>query len=109
MALDVIELIVRVEKAFAIDLSYDEFEDMRTVGDLYRLVLTELGLRYQSAAEIESQPRAYPSVIPPSTTLASLWTAASVWHVLKNTIVNRFYLDKSRIRESTKLEGLDKG
>jgi len=42
MGLDVVELVLRVEETFGIDLPDDELQSVRTVGDLYQLVLSKL-------------------------------------------------------------------
>jgi hypothetical protein len=59
MGLDVVKLIMRIEEDFSINLPDDECGQMRTVGDLYRLVLKKLNLEYRPAIEVEGQPPPY--------------------------------------------------
>ena len=101
-----IELLVLVEREFSIELPYDEIDEVDTVGALYRFVLNVLDVAYQPSVEIESLRRPYPSVISPTATRSSLWTTATVWHSLKNLIVNNFHLDQRLVRDSTRLETL---
>jgi len=42
MGLDVVEIVLRVEESFGVDLPDDELESAATVGDLYRLLLRKL-------------------------------------------------------------------
>jgi acyl carrier protein len=42
--LDTVELVMRVEETFALHLPDSECEQVRTVGDLYRLLLAKPGL-----------------------------------------------------------------
>lgn len=42
MGLDVVEIVLRVEETFAVDLPDDELESVSTVGGLYKLVLSKL-------------------------------------------------------------------
>ena len=53
MGLDTVEIILRTEEVFAIDLPDEDCGMVLTVGDFYHLVLTKLQLTYQSASEIE--------------------------------------------------------
>lgn len=42
MGLDTVELVMRIEEEFGIDLPDEELQSIKTVGELYRLVLTKL-------------------------------------------------------------------
>jgi acyl carrier protein len=92
MGLDVIELVMRVEETFSLDLPDDECEQVRTVGDLYRLVLKKLDLTYQPASEIETLPPTFQAKYPP-------WTTAKVWITLKDIIFDQLQVDGDEIRE----------
>ena len=46
MGLDTVEIVLRTEETFNVDLPDDECGMVVTVGDLYRLVLSELELPY---------------------------------------------------------------
>jgi hypothetical protein len=65
MGLDIVQLVMQVEETFSLDLPNDECEQVRTVGDLYRLVLKKLALAYVPAAEIEKRPPEVNSKSPP--------------------------------------------
>jgi len=45
MGLDVVELVMRIEEEFSIDLPNEKLSCIRTVGDLYALVLSNLGTK----------------------------------------------------------------
>jgi hypothetical protein len=105
MQLDGIALLLPIEKTFAINLPVEEYVSTKfeTVGDLYRLVLQELDLDYQSRAEIDKLQRPFPSVIADSTDPAAFWNTAAVWRVLKSAVSIELHLDQSAIGESTPL------
>lgn len=46
MGLDLVELLLRTEEVFSVDLPNEECELIRAVGDLYRLILDKLKLLY---------------------------------------------------------------
>jgi hypothetical protein len=46
MGLDIVELVIRCEEAFKIELEDWRLGQMRTVGDLYELICEQLGLRF---------------------------------------------------------------
>jgi acyl carrier protein len=46
MGLDTVELVLRVEETFGLDLPDDELESVATVGDLYKLLLSKLDGSY---------------------------------------------------------------
>jgi hypothetical protein len=52
MGLDVVELVLRTEEVFDVDLPDDDCEKIRNVGDLYRSILDKLALPYISSADI---------------------------------------------------------
>jgi len=54
MGLDIVEIVIRTEETFDVDLPDEECGKIVTVGDLYRLVLSKLELPYVEAAEIEA-------------------------------------------------------
>jgi hypothetical protein len=51
MGIGLVEIVIRVEETFAIDLPNDECSLIRTVGDLFRLTLEKLKLSYSPAVE----------------------------------------------------------
>jgi len=96
MGLDVVELVIRVEEEFALDLPDDECGQVRTVGDLYRLVLKKLNLDYLPAVEVERNPA--PDRRKP-------WITASVWYTLKDIIVDQLQVNEDDIREDSTFLG----
>ena len=46
MGLDAVEIVLRVEKTFGVDLPDAELESAATVGDLYKLLLSKLDGSY---------------------------------------------------------------
>ncbi len=105
MDFGIVGVICEAERKFDVGLPYDEYANLRTVGDLYRLVLREIHLEYRPGPEIEREPLPYPSVIPPSTAASSLWTNALVWKTLKRIIVDELRVDARNVRESASFRG----
>ena len=97
MGLDTVELVLRTEEVFLIDLPDDECARITNVGDLYCAVLKKLELPYLSAAEAEALPyRVYLS----RTFIVQPWTTPDVWANLKAIIVDQLQIDPSEVRES---------
>jgi acyl carrier protein len=94
MGLDVVKLIMRIEEDFSINLPDDECGQMRTVGDLYRLVLKKLNLEYRPAIEVERQPPPYRH-----TYVKMPLTTAAVWYMVKDIIIDQLQVDPDDIRE----------
>jgi acyl carrier protein len=100
MGLDTVEIILRTEEVFAIDLPDEECGQVVTVGDLFRLVLNKLNLPYTSVDAMHSgdphgRSRAndtYPSLIP--------WTASDVWPTIQAIIEDQLQVDREEITES---------
>jgi acyl carrier protein len=99
MGLDSVELILRTEDVFAVDLPDEECELIRTVGDLYRLVLQKLDLAYIPGSEIEAQLLGRIRPVNRAMRL-SPWTAPDVWLTLKDVIYDQLGVEPSRILES---------
>lgn len=47
MGLDVVELVMEVEDTFQIEIAYDDYADIRTVGDLHQYILRQLQGQYE--------------------------------------------------------------
>jgi acyl carrier protein len=107
MSLDLVELVVRTEEVFSIDLPNSECEQVQTVGDLYRLVLIKLNLAYLPADEIESQLQAGRFIKDRSRLgmqSGHLWTSGEVWVTLKATIKDQLQVDPDEVRESASFQ-----
>jgi acyl carrier protein len=100
MGLDTVEIILRTEEVFAIDLPDEECGQIVTVGDLYRLVLRKLGLPNTPIDAVHldfSQGRSRASDTYPSLTS---WTTPDVWPTLQAIIENQLQIDREEITES---------
>ena len=101
MGLDTVELFLRTEETFLIDLPDEECAQLRTVGDLYRAVLSKLELSYLTAQEAEALPyRVYLS----RTFHVHPWTTPDVWANLKAIIVDQLQIDPSEVNESARFQ-----
>jgi acyl carrier protein len=99
MGLDFVELILRTEEVFSIDLPDEDCELIRTVGDLYKLILEKMDLPYVPSSEIEVQPLGRARPLNRALQL-SPWTAPDVWLTLKQVIHDQLGIKPSRILES---------
>ena len=98
MGLDTVEIVIRTEETFDVDLPDEECGKIVTVGDLYRLVLSKLELPYVEAAEIEAtkQSRDRSHVRMPS--LLS-WTSPDVWLTVKGIVVDQLQVNENDVKE----------
>jgi acyl carrier protein len=88
MGLDIVELVMRTEETFAIEIPDDEAEQIRTVGDLYRTVLIHLDIPYQPAQPdpfFHPQPKFLPRTEP--------WTASQVWSAVRHVVIDQLQVD----------------
>jgi hypothetical protein len=83
MGLDSVELVMRIEEEFSIDLPDAELESTRTVGDLYELVLSKLKM-----------------------TLAADCLSSKAFYRTRRAIVDSLRLPRRSIRPSTPLDQL---
>lgn len=101
MGLDTVELVLRIDETFSIDLPDDECTQIITVGDLYRAVLTKLNLTYIPADEIASRGRDHalahlPQLIP--------WTTPDVWATLRGLITDQLQIDPDEVTEPARFQ-----
>jgi len=97
MGLDTVEIVLRTEETFNVDLPDDECGMVVTVGDLYRLVLSKLELPYVQANEVEAGTHGRDrSHLMPS--LAS-WSPPDVWRTLKGVIVDQLQVEEEDVKE----------
>ena len=99
MGLDFLELILRTEETFAVDLADEECERIRTIGDLYVLVLQKLELLYIPSTEIEAKSMRRIASFSRSLKLCD-WTTPDVWLTLKSVIHDQLGVKLSRITEA---------
>jgi acyl carrier protein len=108
MGLDAVEIILRVEEFFAIDIGDDESGAVRTVGDFYELVCAKLDvpalqspLTSEELPEVAEQARIllflYRStpLAPPPEVLP--WSPQSVWDCLVAVFVDQQGLKANEI------------
>jgi acyl carrier protein len=98
MGLDTVEIVLRTEETFNINLPDDECSQVVTVGDLYRLVLGKIELPYTRADEIEAagQGRNRSHLTMPS---LSSWSPPDVWLTLKGIIVDQLKANEEDVTE----------
>jgi acyl carrier protein len=105
LGLDAVEIILRTEEVFAVNLPDSECSKISTVGDLYRFLLEKLKLPYLSSDGIENPDGAtrvgynraqsqFPSLKP--------WTAPDVWITLKAIIRDQLQIHEDCIRENAR-------
>ena len=99
MGLDLVELVLRTEEVFSVDLPDEECELIRTVGDLYKLILDKLKLPYMPSSDIETQSLGTARALI-GTMRLSPWTTPDVWLTLKAIIHDQLGIKASSIIES---------
>ena len=98
MGLDTVEIVLRTEETFNINLPDDECSKAITVGDLYRLVLSKLELPYVQANEIEAGKRGRDRSHLRMPSLYS-WALPDVWQTLKGIIVDQLQIKEEDVKE----------
>jgi len=99
MGLDTVELVLRTEDVFAVYMPDEECGQIRTVGDLYKLILQKLDLPYIASGEIEAQ--ALGNMRPLTEVMRlSPWTTPDVWLTLKEVIHDQLGVKPSSIVET---------
>jgi acyl carrier protein len=98
MGLDTVEIVLRVEEIFSLDLPDDECGQIRTVGDLYHLVMSKLGLKGSidpiDSADFQVNGRSrFHSQLP----VLQPWTNADVWATLVDLIQDQLQVDFEEI------------
>jgi acyl carrier protein len=101
MGLDSVEIVLRIEETFSIDLPDDECAAIETVGDMFRAILCKLQLDHQPAAEIERSASGRDHSRRQLLSLAS-WSTADVWMTLRGIILDQLQVDVEEIRESAR-------
>jgi acyl carrier protein len=98
MAMDLVEIVIRVEETFAIELPNHECSLIRTVGDLFRLTLEKLKLPYSPAAEVaigrDFSQRRFPGLTD--------WTTPDIWATLRGIICDQLQIDINEVCESAR-------
>ena len=98
MGLDTVEIVLRTEETFNVDLPDDECGKVVKVGDLYRLVLSKLELPYLASADIEGTGKGRDRSHMRMPGLSS-WTTADVWLTLKGIILDQLQVKVDDVTE----------
>jgi acyl carrier protein len=98
MGLDTVEIVLRTEETFNVNLPDDECGRVATVGDLYRLVLSKLELPYMESREVEAgahgRDRSHLRIQSPYS-----WSPPDVWLTLKGIIVDQIQVNEEEVIE----------
>jgi len=99
VGLDTVEIVMRTEEVFSIDLPDEECGMISSVGDLYSLVLEKLSItataqdRAATASSGRNRlPDRFPDLEP--------WTAPDVWATLTAIIRDQLQVDYEEITEN---------
>jgi acyl carrier protein len=98
MGLDTVEIVLRTEETFNINLPDNECSQVITVGDLYRLVLRKLELPYVRAKEIEAAEYGRNRSHLRMASLFS-WSPPDVWLTLKGIVVDQRQVSEENVKE----------
>jgi len=98
MGLDTVEIILRTEETFNVNLPDEECSKVVTVGDLYRLVLSKLELPYLQANEVEAGTHGRDRSLLKMPSLNS-WSPPDVWLTLKGIILDQLQVEEDDVTE----------
>jgi acyl carrier protein len=96
MGLDVVELVMRCEESFGISLENDRLESMRTVGDLFELICSQLAAPPSSD---ERQPANKARDLQAIATEEG-WTRDAIWSELVRICVDQLQVTPDKITYS---------
>ena len=99
MGLDVVELVMRCEEVFAIELRDEDMERVRTVGDLYKAICQEMKLTPCAAPTREFGTDRLPRKIPKS----MVWNAEDVWATLVAIFVDQLAVEETEVVPSANI------
>ena len=91
MGLDVVELVLRCEEVFDIELEDNRLEHTRTVGDLFELICAQLGLptSQTSPATLTGPTSPHRSSKP--------WARETAWATLVGICTDQLQVDEDKI------------
>jgi acyl carrier protein len=104
MGMDIVEIVMRTEEIFAIELPNEECASIVTVGDLFKLVLEQLHLPYRPADELEKECFGRDYSNPASLHLAQ-WNIADVWATIRGIITDQLQVKLGKVREASSFVG----
>jgi hypothetical protein len=95
MGLDAVELVMRCEEVFAIDLPHRKLNHIHTVGDLYVLICGELKL---TPYENPKQDTGFDRLPRGTLNLTAItWNSEDVWATLVAVFVDQLCLDSEEV------------
>jgi acyl carrier protein len=100
-----VEIILRTEEVFAVELPDEDCSQVVTVGDFYKLVLKKLDLPYVPVSDIEQSAESYSKGADRSTfQLPGIrpWTTPDVWLTLRELIQDQLQVGVVKIREEAR-------
>jgi acyl carrier protein len=95
MGLDVVELVMRCEEVFAIELHDEDMERVQTVGDLYAAVCKELRFAPCVAPTLEAGKNRLPQKV--LNLEPDVWNAEDTWATLVAIFVDQLAVDEEEV------------
>ena len=108
MGLDAVEIILRVEEFYSTSISDEEAAQVRTIGDLYRLVCSKLSVTPLDAPQTSPElPRVTefersfvilrkPIPLPPPSNVLP-WTPQSIWDCLVAIVADQLVVEANEV------------
>lgn len=93
MGLDVVEIVLRCEEEFGVELENDSLEGMQTVGDLFELIREQLNLPAATDVPRPAQRLLVPIAIAPKEEL----TRDPVWQKLVEILTDQLQVEPDKI------------
>jgi acyl carrier protein len=99
MGMDMVEIVLRTEEVFCVELPDQECGRVVTVGDLYRLVLSKIALEGQPVSAAEAAKSEGRSRLAEQFPALRPWTSPDVWATLVALIQDELQVDFDEITE----------
>ena len=98
MGLDIVEIVLRCEEEFDVQLEDWRLGQMRTVGDLFELICEQLKLQFGKDAPFPKTDISDPGLLSP----VGDWTRDTVWSKVVSICVDQQQVDVSEVRYDSK-------
>ena len=102
MGMDTVEIVIRTEEVFSIDLPDDECWRISTVGDFYRLVLSKITLADLPSPTPQNILLTGRSRLEDQFPALSPWTPEDAWATLVAIIQDQLQVSKDEVTEHAK-------
>jgi acyl carrier protein len=107
MGLDLVEVVMRTEEVFSISIPDEDAEQIRTVGDLYRIVLEKLSLPYLGSCGPTHRDKAAMNGAPFLVQAAGAppsggWTCEKVWLAVRQVVVDQLQVRTEEVTEDAR-------